>query len=129
MPVHHGNEGSVYLGAAQIAQVQGITYNEQVNVLAYSNMGDSALSYISDNLKQGSGTIECFWDETDATGQTLLTTGAQVVINAYFEGNTTGDVYRTGTVTIESVNYNASKDGIITSSYTFQGVMSESTVV
>ena len=82
------------------------------------NNGDAADTHLAGSTN-ASGSMNCFWDATDATGQELLTVGASVSIVFLPEGNTTGDIsYTAATTTIESVGVAVTRNGITTRAYT-----------
>ena len=129
MATTKGSEGTVKSGANAIAEIRSYTITETADVLEDTTMGDSSRTYLA-SLKTFSGSIECFWDETDTNGQLTLDPGASVTINIYPEGSTSGDTYYTGTVLITEKNVSASFDGMVEASFSFQGTgaLSETTV-
>ena len=74
--------------------------------------------------------VECFWDETDTTGQGSFDVGSTVTLNVYPEGATTGDMYYTGSAIVTGKTINATFDGMVEASFTLQGTgaLSETTV-
>lgn len=136
MATHAGIEGTVKLGSNAIAEVRSWSIEEQ---------GDTSDSTTFDNaananggkwrthkhtLSGWSGNVECFWDETDTNGQNALTIGASVTLNVYAEGDSTGDIYYSGTATVTSISRSASVDGLVEASFSFQGngALTQSTV-
>ena len=81
-------------------------------------------------LSDSTGTIDCFWDETDTTGQGAMTIGASVTLNLYPEGADSGDTYYTGTALITSIGVSQAHDGLVERSFGFQvtGALSITTV-
>ena len=129
MATHKGSEGTVKSGVNAIAEIRSYTITETADVLEDTTMGDSSRTYLA-SLKSFTGSIECFWDETDTDGQLTLDPGASVTINIYPEGSTSGDTYYTGTVLITEKNVTGSFDGMVEASFSFQGTgaLSETTV-
>jgi hypothetical protein len=129
MATHKGSEGTVKSGANAIAEIRSYTITETADVLEDTSMGDSSRTYLA-SLKTFTGSIECFWDETDTNGQLTLDVGATVTINIYPEGSTSGDTYYTGSVIITEKSITASFDGMVEASFSFQGTgaLSETTV-
>lgn len=120
MAVHKGSEGTVKVGANAIAEIRSYSIEETSDTLETTTMGDSARTY-TPNLTSWSGSVDVYWDETDATGQGALTVGAEVTLNVYPEGETTGDTYYTGSAIVTSVTTNSSFDGLIEASVSVQG--------
>lgn len=129
MANHKGSEGAVYIGANAIAEINDWSFDEGCQIIDDSTLNDTA-----DTVKAGrtnaKGSISCFWDETDTNGQQAMTIGAEVTLNLYGEGNTSGDTYWTGSVIIESISRGGGKDDMITSTFGWvaNGGMTESTV-
>lgn len=130
MATHKGSEGVVKVGSDTVAEVRSYSIEEAAETLEDTSMGDTARTYLP-SLTTFSGSIDAFWDETDATGQGALTNGASVTLNLYPEGDTSGDTYYSGTVIVTGVTRTASFDGMVEATITFQGTgaLTESTVV
>ena len=120
MAVHKGSEGTVKVGANAVAEIRSYSIEETSDTLETTSMGDSARTY-TPNLTSWSGSVDVYWDETDTTGQGALTAGAEITLNVYPEGDTTGDTYYTGAAIVTSVTTNASFDGLIEASVSVQG--------
>lgn len=129
MATHKGSEGTVKSGANAIAEIRSYTITETADVLEDTTMGDASRTYLA-SLKTFTGSIECYWDETDTNGQLTLDVGSSVTINIYPEGSTSGDTYYTGSVIITEKSITASFDGMVEASFSFQGTgaLSETTV-
>lgn len=129
MSTHKGSEGTVKSGANAIAEIRSYTITQTADTIEDTVMGDSARTYLS-SLTSFSGSIECYWDETDSNGQLTLDPGSTVTINIYPEGSTSGDTYYTGSVIITEKSITASFDGMVEASFSFQGTgaLSETTV-
>lgn len=120
MANHKGSEGSVAVGANTVAEVRSFSYRDQAGPIDDTTMGDEWATH-QVGIKAWSGSITCYWDETDTNGQAVLVNGASVTLNLYPEGDTTGDTYRTGTVTISGVSVNSTHDGMVEASFDFTG--------
>jgi predicted secreted protein len=120
MAVHKGSEGTVQVGANAIAEIRSYSLEESADTLETTTMGDTARTYLP-SLTTFSGSVDVYWDETDATGQGALTVGAQVTLNVYPEGDTTGDVYYTGSAIVTGVTRSGSFDGMVEASISVQG--------
>jgi hypothetical protein len=120
MATHTGSEGTVKVGANAIAEIRSFSIEESADTLEDTTMGDTARTYKS-SLTTYTGTVDVLWDETDATGQGALTIGASVTLNLYPEGDTSGDVYYTGTAIVTGRTINSSFDGLVEMSISVQG--------
>ena len=96
MATHTGSAGTVKVGSNAIAELKSWT------------------------LDQSSGTMDCFWDETDSNGQVALAIGTTATLNLYPEGATSGDTFYSGSAIITSVGVSQSHDGIVERSFGFQ---------
>mgnify|MGYP000498301311 CR=1 FL=1 len=120
MATHHGNDGSVAVGANTVAEITEFSVNETGETADDSAMGDTARSHKGGKVSW-TGILSCWWDETDTDGQEALTVGASVTLNLYPEGSGSGARYATGTATITEVGVTTPQDGIVTRSFSFQG--------
>ena len=120
MANHAGSEGVIRFGSSttDMAEVRSFTLTETGDTIEDTAMGDTARTYKA-GLKTWSGSIDCFWDETDSTGQGALTNGASVTVKLYPEG--TSGTYFSGTAIVTGVTRQASFDGMVEASFTFQG--------
>lgn len=120
MATVHGKAGVVRNGANPVAEVTEFTIETSVSIADDTVMTDTWETH-QIGIKKWSGSLTCFWDESDTNGQVALDEGASVTLNLYPDGTTTGKKYVTGTVTIESTTTSAAKDGIVTRSFNFTG--------
>ena len=120
MAVHKGSEGTVKIGANAIAEIRSYSLEESADTLETTSMGDTARTYLP-SLSTFSGSVDVYWDETDTTGQGALTIGAEVVLNVYPEGDTSGDTYYTGSAIVTGVTRSGSFDGMVEASISVQG--------
>lgn len=129
MATHTGSEGTVKVGSDAIAEIRSYTIDETADTLEDTTMGDTARTYKS-SLTSFTGSLDVYWDETDTAGQGALTIGAEVTLNVYPEGETTGDVYYTGTAIVTGISRTASFDGLVEMSISVQGTgaLSQTTV-
>jgi len=120
MATHAGNEGAVYIGANQIAEVKGYSFDITRDVTEDTVMGDDFKTY-KGTLGDATGSIDCFGDETDTSGQIALTPSTtEVTLNLYPEGNTTADSYYTCTAIITGLSISGANDGMVEASFSFQ---------
>jgi hypothetical protein len=129
MATHTGSEGTVKVGSNAIAEIRSFSIEESADTLETTTMGDTARTY-SSSLTTFTGSVDVFWDETDTSGQGALTIGAEVTLNLYPEGDTSGDTYYTGTDIVTGRTINSSFDGLVEMSISVQGsgALTETTV-
>ena len=120
MAVHKGSEGTVKVGANAIAEIRSYSLEESADTLETTSMGDSARTFLP-SLSTFSGSVDVYWDETDTTGQGALTIGAEVTLNVYPEGDTSGDTYYTGSAIVTGITRSGSFDGMVEASISVQG--------
>lgn len=119
MAVHKGQEGICKVGDNQILELKDWALTETAETIDVTTMGDTARDY-TPSLTTASGSFAAFWDETDTTGQGAMTVGAEVTLNLYPEGDTTGDTYATMSAIITEAGVSASFDGMVEASFSFQ---------
>lgn len=129
MATHTGSEGTVKVGSNAIAEIRSFSIEETADTLEDTTMGDTARTYKS-SLTTYTGSVDVLWDETDTTGQGALTIGAEVTLNLYPEGDTSGDTYYTGTAIVTGRTINSTYDGLVEMSISVQGsgALTEATV-
>lgn len=130
MATHAGSEGTVKVGANAVAEIRSYSIQESADTLEDTTMGDTARTY-KPSLTNYTGSIDVLWDETDTNGQGALTIGAEVTLNLYPEGDTSGDTYYTGTAIVTERTITGNFDGLVEMSISVQGngALTESTVV
>ena len=102
MATHIGNSGSVKIAAATVAEVLSWSLTEGANVADDTILGDASASH-KVGTKNWSGSVSCYWDETDTNGQEAMVVGASVDLSLLPDGATTGDIDFNGTATITSI--------------------------
>jgi len=129
MATHAGSEGTVKVGSNAVAEIRSYSIEESADTLEDTSMGDTARTY-KPSLTNFTGSLDVLWDETDATGQGALTIGAEVTLNLYPEGDTSGDTYYTGSAIVTGRSITGSYDGLVEMSISVQGngALSETTV-
>jgi len=120
MATHTGSEGTVKVGSNAIAEIRSFSIEESADTLEDTTMGDTARTY-KPSLTTFTGSVDVLWDETDTTGQGALTIGAEVTLNLYPEGDTSGDTYLTGSAIVTGRTVNSSFDGLVEMSISVQG--------
>ena len=120
MATHTGSEGTVKVGSNAIAEIRSFSIEESADTLDDTTMGDTARTYKS-SLTTYTGSVDVLWDETDTTGQGALTIGAEVTLNLYPEGDTSGDTYITGSAIVTGRTINSTYDGLVEMSISVQG--------
>ena len=115
-----GNSGDVTIGANIVAEVLSFSLTEGVNVLDDTVIGDTADTH-KVGTENWSGSISCFWDDSDATGQEALTIGASVEVHLRPEGAGTGNIDFNGTATVTSIERAVANNAIVTANFSIQG--------
>ena len=90
MANHKGSEGVVKIGANQIAEVRDWSLSETAETIDDTAMGDTARTR-QPSLTSASGSLNCWWDETDSTGQIAMQAGSEVALKLYPEGDARGE--------------------------------------
>ena len=119
MATHTGSQGTVKVGSNAIAELKSWTLDQSQDTVETTKLGDTVKTF-SATQSSSSGTMDCFWDETDSSGQGAMTIGATVTLNLYPEGATSGDTYYSGSAIINSVGVAQAHDGIVERTFGFQ---------
>tara|TARA_R110000824_G_scaffold214086_3_gene400375 strand:- start:1265 stop:1654 length:390 start_codon:yes stop_codon:yes gene_type:complete len=119
MANHKGSEGVVKIGANTISEVKDWSLSETADTIEDTTMGDVARTR-QPSLTSASGSLSCFWDETDANGQIALQAGTEVALKLYPEGATTGDYFASVQAIITSQDASASMDGMVEATFSWE---------
>lgn len=129
MANHKGSEGTIKVGSSAISEIRSWSLDHTADTIEDTSMGDASRTRQA-GLKSWSGSVECYWDETDTDGQQALDAGSEVTLNLYPEGATSADTYFTGSALVTSVSRSGSLDGMVEATFSFEGNgdLTESTV-
>jgi len=120
MANYSGNSGSVTIGANAVAEVLSFDLSEGINVIDNTVVGDAADTHLV-GTTNWSGSISCFWDDTDTNGQEAMTIGASVTIHLLTTGSGSGKIDFNGTASVTSIERSVANNSIITANFSFQG--------
>ncbi len=128
MATHTGSEGTIKIGANTLGELRSFTLETTAETIEDTSMGDTSRTY-KVGLKTFTGTASVFFDETD-TAQPSLVAGAEITLNVYPEGASSGDTYYTGSAIVTGRTINSSFDGMVEMEISYQGTgaLTESTV-
>lgn len=128
MATHKGSEGVIKIGSDTLGEVRSFSLDHNAGTIQTTTMGDSTHSRVA-GIKDWSGSIDAYWDETDTAMQNL-DAASEVTVSLYPEGAASTDTYFTGSALVTGVSRSASFDGMVEVSFTFEGNgdLTESTV-
>ena len=129
MAIHTGVSVEVKVCSNIVAEVRSFTLDTTAELIEDTTLTDTSKSY-QFGKKDATGSVDCWWDETDTNGQIAIIEGSQVVLNLYPEGSDSGDYYFSGTYLIGSNSISVPTDGIIEASFnaTMTGALTRGTV-
>lgn len=119
MANHSGSEGTIKIGTDVVGELRSFSLESTAETIEDTSMGDTNRSY-KVGLKTFTGTASVYFDETDA-GQTALVAGAEITLNVYPEGATSGDTFYSGSAIVTGKTLNSSFDGMVEAEISFQG--------
>ena len=120
MANHSGNSGSVLIGANAVAEVLDFSLTEGVAIIDNTVIADGSDTHAVGTVNW-SGSINCYWDETNTTGQEAMVIGASVDLSLLPEGAGATNIDFNGAATITSIERAVANNSIITASFSFQG--------
>ena len=120
MATHKGSEGTVHVGTNAVAEITSYSLDEAADTIEDTSMGDTARTH-QVSLTSWSGSVDCFWDETDTNGQVALSVGSSVTIKFYPEGSSSGDTFYSGTALVTGKTITGSFDSMVSASISVQG--------
>lgn len=133
MSVHHGNDGSVEVGANAVAEIQDWSYvEEDVAMAEKTSMGDTEATPLPSGCVRGSGSIKCLLDDTDTNGQVALAAAVAdksgVTLHLYSDGTTSALYEYTGTAMLSKKEISSDKTKPNEQSFDFVGVMTRTVI-
>lgn len=120
MSTTHGRSGAVYIGANQVAEVNEFTLELAAEYAEDSQMSDQDKTFHADPIRSGSGSLSCWWDDSDTTGQEALDAGNSVTLLLRPEGVGVGLAQFSFTARITSESVTVRKGEINSRSFAFQ---------
>tara|TARA_R100000664_G_C2752946_1_gene140285 strand:+ start:347 stop:760 length:414 start_codon:yes stop_codon:yes gene_type:complete len=131
-----GVEAVLKIGSDSIAQVSSWSVDVTQDTVECSNIGSTTKTYES-VMVGWSASVDVFFDADDSTAQAGILTaggipaGAQSAVTAsfYYEGETTGDKYFTGSGFVTGISPTQEANGLMTATISIQGTgaLSQST--
>lgn len=115
-----GRDGTVKVGASTIAEIKDWSLEETASTDDGTTINDTHAQRDA-GLISWSGSVNCFYDPSDTTGQDYLTAGSTVTLNLYPGGDTSGQEERTGTAIVTSVSTSGQNEGYVEASFSFEG--------
>jgi hypothetical protein len=115
-----GNLGTVKVSTNTVAEVTEFSITQAATTADDTVLGDTWKSH-KVGTTEWSGSVSCYWDDSDTTGQGAMTVGASVELHLIPEGAGTGNKDYNGTVTITSIEQSVTLDSIVTASFSFTG--------
>lgn len=106
-----GSAGVVKVGINTVAGVRGFTLEETMEPIRDDDLNTEEVTYQSGDITR-SGTVQCFWDKADTTGQEALVIGASVSLVLEPEGS--GGRTQSMTALITSVSQANEKQNMVT---------------
>jgi len=117
MAKYSGNTGTVKIATATVAEMLDFSLSTGVATIDSSAIADDDDVHLIGS-KNWSASINCFFDDTDATGQELLKSGLAATL---IFTPATGSAIFTGLATIEGLEIGLSRNGMVTASFTAKG--------
>ena len=121
MANHHGSEGLVKVGANTVAEVTSFSFTETAEYAEDTTLSDTTKTYNVTAIKSWNGSVTCFWDESDTTGQVALAPGANVALVLAPEGVDSGDTRYSGNALITEITRNVQRGAITEITFNFIG--------
>jgi len=120
MASHTSVEGVVTVGGNVVAELRSMSLETSAEMIDATTI-TSAAKVNKAGTVSFTGSIDCFWDESDTNGQITLIEGASITVVYLFEGNTSGDYSYSFTALVNSVSISSSVDGMVEASFSFTG--------
>ena len=128
MAAHTGVDGVVKVGSNAIAQLTSWSLSASAETIDATLLTSTSKVTLA-GTKSYTGSVEMFWDEADAAQISILE-GVELTFLLLPEGATGGDVSWSVSGIVDSLDFGAAVDGMVTASATFasNGAITRSTV-
>lgn len=125
MATFHGRTGVVFIASNQVAEVTEFSVDLVAKYADDTNLNDQDETSHADPIRSGSGTLTCWWDDTDANGQELLNVGESATLLLRPEGAGSGlnQLSFTARVTNEGIAVRRGEINIRTIAFQVSGVV------
>lgn len=120
MATFKGNSGVVKVGSAAVAELRSYSITETAETIDDTAMGDTYRS-VQASLKSFNGSLDVYFDDTDASGQGALTVGAAITVEFLMEGSATGAHKLSGSAIVTDRTITGSSDSMVEASLSIQG--------
>ena len=108
-----GNDGVVLIGSDVIAEVRSFSITETAEQIEDTVLGDTNRTYKA-GMSEVSGTISCYFDDSDTNGQEAMDVGSSVSLVLRPEGTGTGLANWSVTATILEASTEVNMNEIVT---------------
>lgn len=113
-----GNEGQVSLGGSIVASIVDFNINEAASDVDTTACGDPAMTHAMD-IPSWDGTIKMNHEHDGQAHE--LRAGASLAFIGYTQGNQSGRIMLSGTVSITAVGMQVTRGSVVTQEYTIKG--------
>ncbi len=120
MANHTSASGIVKVGGTAVAELRTMSFSANAEIID-ATLITSTSKVNKSGTKSYTGSCECFWDETDTSGQGALVEGATVTMLSLFEGDTSGDYSLSLSAIVDSLEISAGVDGMVEASFNWTG--------
>lgn len=121
MATTHGTLGSVYIGSNLVAEVNEWSLDLSGAYAETSNLAATAKTTNAQAITSFAGTVNCWWDDSDTTGQEAMTIGTTVTLKLRPEGVGSGLREYSGTCRITAEGIHVRKGQINERAFSFEG--------
>ena len=113
-----GNNGTIFVGSGQVAEVKSFSLTQSNDAIETTQMGNSFKSFKA-GLSEASGDITCHLDVSDTDGQQALSVGAEVTLDLRPDGDTAGNPKFTLTAIVNNVAISQTINEVVERSFSF----------
>lgn len=129
MGTSHGKNGRVKVSATLVAETRRWRVNQNVPFADMTAQGDSGQTHHT-GIPVWTAEVEASWNPADTNGQEVMSIGAEVEVEFYPDGTSSGKTYMSGTASVVDRGIESAHDdgNRVTVTLQGQGVLSQTTV-
>ena len=121
MATIRGNSGEVLVGANGVLKVLSFELTRTVTTADNTAIGDAWTTHINGGVKSWAGSISCYYDKDDTTGQVALALDAAVDLHLIPAGDGVGNIDFNGSATVTDSPISTENDSIVTINFSVTG--------
>lgn len=119
-----GRDGTMKVATNAVAEITNFRIREQAGDISVNSMGSGDWDLSRSGRKSWTADVDAMYDPSDTDGQMAFLVGAELAVEFFPEGDTSGKQRRSGTARVSSIEVSGegADDSVFTFSCSLTGV-------